>query len=625
MKTELLYDLETDGLLKEVSLIHCLVLADTTTGEIEAYHDSDEYQPRAGSLAEGYARLEEADRVVGHNVIGYDNKVLKKLGISTKFNGKNSTDTLVLSRFIYSDRKERDFSLAKAADDPEDPKYFPKSCIGAHTLESWGYRLGNHKGDYTGGWEVFSQDMLDYCIQDVLLNLDLLRILRAQSPKWRAANGWSGEYVEMRFAGQLEDQQERGVQLDPEAGDALLLKLVDRREILAEEIEAAFPPRKEMYAINKRTGKQTMRHCPVRNKMVDHRLVPFNPGSRQQLTLRLRRTRGWVPKELTKKGNPVMQERILLDLAEAYPEVGLVAEWLIVNSRITILSEGKNSYFTLADENNILHGRCIHIGAVTHRCSHSSPNVGNVTSVRKPYGLEMRALFIPFPDKLQAGADADGQELCMLGHYLGAHDGGAYAEVLANGDKKLGTDAHSLHAKAICSVVQVTRDEGKTGTYAFMYGAGDTKVGKIYGGGSKLGVAVKAALIKKIPGLAKLMASLAEACKRGYILSLDNRRIGVRSPHSALNTLLQSGGAVLMKWVCVLLEDILNEMGCIYGEDFLQTGHIHDEVQGSLNPSKKEIFGLAVDRAFEEASSLLKLRAPVSGSYAFGKSWADTH
>lgn len=623
--SEALYDLETDGLLKEVSLIHCLVLADTTTGEIEAYHDDPSITPQHGSLAEGVSRLESFDKVAGHNIIGYDNKVLKKLKYSTKFNARNSTDSLVLSRLTYSDRKERDFALAKVTDDPDDPSYFPGKCIGAHTLESWGYRLGNHKGDYSGGWETFSQDMLDYCIQDVLLNLELLRVLRAQLPTWTAANGWTSDYVEMRFAGQLEDQQERGVQLDPVAGDALLFKLVDRREILAEEIEKAFPPRKEMYAINKKTGNQTMRHCPKRNKMVDHKLVPFNPGSRQQLALRLRRTRGWVPKELTKKDKPVMQERILLDLAEAYPEVGLVAEWLIVNSRITILSEGANSYFTLADENNVLHGRCIHIGAVTHRCSHSSPNVGNVTSVRKPYGLEMRALFVPFSGKIQAGADADGQELCMLGHYLGAYDGGSYAGVLATGSKEDGTDAHSLHAQAISTVVPVSRDAGKTGTYAFMYGAGDMKLGKIYGGGSKLGKKVRAALIEKIPGLEELMESLAIACRRGYILSLDRRRIGVRSPYSALNTLLQAGGAVLMKWVCVLLEDILNAHGCIYGEDFLQTGHIHDEVQGSLTPSKRDIFKKSVDIAFEQASELLGLRAPVSGSAKFGKSWADTH
>jgi DNA polymerase I len=624
-KLELLYDIETDGLLHEVSLVHCLVLADTSTGIIEAYHDSEEFQPRHGSIADGIKRLEQADTVAGHNVIGYDNKVLAKLKLSSKFTSKNSCDTLVGSRLVYSDRKERDYGLAKVTDDPTDPKHFPKRCIGAHTLESWGYRLGEHKGNYTGGWEKFSQEMLDYCIQDVRLNLKLLPVLRDQFPQWKASNGWDAAYVEMRFAGQLEDMQERGVCLDPVAGDALLYKLVDRREILADEIQAAFPPRKEMYAVNKKTGKQTKRHCPVRNTMVDHKLVPFNPGSRQQLAHRLRQTRGWVPKELTSKGNPVMQERVLLDLAECYPEVALVAEWLIVNSRIAILSEGANSYFSLADENNVLHGRCIHIGTVTHRCSHSSPNIGNVTSVRKPFGLEMRSLFIPFPGKIQAGFDADGLELGMLAHFLGAHDGGLYATAVTSGDKALGTDPHSLHAAAICTVVPVTRDEGKTGTYAFMYGAGDMKLGKIYGGGTKLGKRVRAALIEKIPGLEELMSNLAKACERGYLLSLDKRRVDVRSPHSVLNSLLQSAGAVVMKWVAVVLEDVLNALGCPYGIDFLQTGHVHDEEQGSLTPGKEDLFRLAVTKAFEITTELLQLRVRVSGTAKFGKCWADTH
>jgi len=629
MKT-LLYDLETDNLLDKVTKVHCCVIADVKTGEIRAYHDDLTITPRYGTLEEGYAYLGTADRTSGHNILEYDSEVLKKLGNPAPVitDRTRMVDTLVLSRLVYSDRKERDFALFKK-------ERLSGKNVGQHSLGAWGERLGEPKGDFSKDFSTFTQAMLDYCIQDVTVNLKLYRVLTKQLPHFKSRDGLATWQVEHLFAGQLFDQQQRGVRLDRKVGQALADELAIRKGELEDLIQEAFPPRKQMYAINKKTGKQTFRHCDQRNGKYDHKMVPFEPNSRAQLAARLQQKHSWVPRELTAKGNPVMQERVLVDLGDVYPEVKAVAEYYIVNARLSILRESKNSYFSLMDEHGLLHGRTLHIGAGTHRCSHSKPNVGNVTSTRKPYGKRMRSIFIPYrgdepgiePGEYeQAGYDADALELCMQAHYLAKWDGGAYGKVVKEGNKEEGTDAHSLNAAVISTIVPCTRTHGKNTIYALNYGAADLKLGKMHGGGKQLGAQIRKALSEGTPGMKELNAWLAGLLDDGgNIISLDGRRIGIRHNHTALNTLLQGGGAVVMKWVPVVLEQILPRYGIVPGRDYYQTGHIHDECQGSLRKGLRDPFRAAVSQAFATVSEVLDLRVPVSGTADFGASWLDTH
>lgn len=620
MKT-IIYDLETDGLLSEVSKMHCLVTIDADSGEERVFHDSPQFLPCAGTLAEGVAYLGQADRTAGHNILGYDAPVLAKLGYVDRTHVSQDRtkmlDTVVLSRLVYSDRKERDFALH--AQEKLQGKY-----IGAHSLGSWGDRLGFPKADYNGGWAEFSQEMLDYCIQDVRVNHRLYQVLMKRLPHY-SAGGLDTVTVEHLFAGQLEDQQTRGVKLDRKVGEKLLAHLHVRRTEMEEKIAEAFPPIKKFYKLTSKGVPRKVR-CRETGELRDHKLLHFNPGSRQQLAARLIKAHGWVPKELTANGNPSMVEDVLRDLADIYPEVGHVLEWSICNSRIAILEDGPSGYFRLCDENDVLHGRTLHIGTVTHRCAHSKPNTGNVTSVRKPYGKELRQVFRAFPGYIQAGFDADGLELRMLGHYLAEFDGGTYGKAVVSGDKSKGTDPHSIHAKAISEAVPCDRDTGKTCTYAFLYGAGDARLGKTFGKGTGLGKKIRASLRKNIDGLAPLLASIEDQVRQtGSIISLDGRRTGIRHEHAALNSLLQTAGAVVMRWVPVYLERLLPDYGIIPGKDFLQTGHIHDEVQGSLRPHMEDNFSRAVEMAFTLTTESLGLRVPVSGTAEFGTSWADTH
>lgn len=632
----ILADLETNNLLDKVSEIYCLMAQDIDdpSGEIKCFHDDPEISPKHGSLREGLLWLKEADEISGHNWTGYDDLVLVKLaakyGVEWKPTPASKVyDTLVESKLVYSDRKERDYPLQKQRRNSDVP--FPGQHIGRHTLGAWGFRLGEHKGDFKE-FEVFTQAMLDYGIQDIRTNRRLLDVLRPRSPEFEY-EGVTTSDVEQFFANVMTKQGEHGVRLDVEAGRELLDRLTKRRDELEALIQEQFPPLEVSFKANAKTGTIAKRLCKHRGERFPNKLVFFNPGSRAQLAARLTKKHGWVPQEIHKKTrNPVMQERILADLALEYPEVASVSEFLVVNARISILQDSPNSYFRLAKDGR-LHGKTWHIGTVTHRVSHASPNLGNVTSVDKPYGREMRSIFVADEGFEQVGFDASGIQLRGLGHYLAPYDGGAYGEAACNGREEDGTDVHSVHARAISHAVETSRGEGKGTTYAFLFGAQDGKLGRMRGGNKALGMKIRNALKQHVNGLGPLIDSLtktsdpARPCPlhRGWLLTPDKRRIGIRHAHAVLNSLLMSFEAAVMKWMLYFLYQELPARGIIPWEDFFQTGFIHDEVQGSLRPGLREPFQDAVDAAFKRAEVALGIRVPIAGKAKFGQSWADTH
>lgn len=617
----LVFDIETNGLLDELHTIHCIAVADPTSPEdVALYHDTEGITPCAGTVEEGIAYLQahidSGTRLAGHNVVGYDFPAIQKLFPDFRWNAAQVDDTAVLSRLIYSDRRERDFELhAKGK--------IEGKFIGQHSLASWGNRLGCPKGDPGGDWSTFTQTMADYCRQDVTVNCKLWRVLDARRPL-SVIGGRSTSEWETLFADWCETMGRRGVQLDRKAATELLVRLEERKAELESEIHEAFPPLRQKYKPYP-NGKPRLMPCKIRGGKHPDKLLPFNPGSRTQLARRLQSEYGWVPKELTAKGNPALHEKALMDVAQVYPIAASVAEYHIIRARLGVLSDGDQAYFKLCDSDDILHGRTLHIGTVTGRCAHRSPNTGNICSIRKPYGREMRSVFIPRKGMVQAGFDADGLELRMLANRLAPFDGGDYARAVHSGTKEKGTDVHSLHAQAISEIYEVSRDAGKTVTYGWLYGGGDALLGRLVKGGPKKGAAVRRALTKKITGMQPLLDLLGEQTKGGSVYSLLGMRIGIRHEHAALNSQLQSDGAAVMKLVPLLLDEYLEDKGVKVGVDWIPTGHIHDEVQGSLAPCLKDTFRDAVASAFRSAQYLLDLQVPLVGSADFGSSWADTH
>lgn len=551
--------------------------------------------------------------MAGHNIRGFDLPCLEKVA------GVRLTavveDTLEWSRLCYSDRAEQDWKLV-------DKGLLSKKSVGKHGLEAWGERLGEPKGECED-FSVFTQDMLTYCIQDVRVNLKLWEHLASRLPDFISA--WDGvDTVELEawFASFCQCLKDEGVPFDTKAAEELLGRLLVRRAELDDQLHAAFPPRKVMYAVNAKTGKQTFRTDPETGEKTDHKLVPFNPGSRQELADRLQEKYGWQPGKFTTSGDVEMVESVLLELAEQYPEAKLAAERFIIQARVGILREGNGSYLNLLGPDKRIHGTILHIGAVTHRCAHRSPNLGNPTSVRKPYGLDMRRLFTAVPGYILAGGDASGLELRMLAHYLGAWDEGAYARVVDGGD------VHTLHRDAIREYTgfAVDRDQTKTIGYAWLYGAGDLKLGSVVGKGAGAGKRIREALRTRIAGMDPLLAGLERRLSTvGSVTSLDGRRVGIRHKHGALNSLLQTAGAVVMRWFLYYLQRNCEGRKIRWWKDYIPHLFVHDEIQGSLRPGLEAEFETAFSAAFDDTRIALGLRVPLKGEIKYGNNWAETH
>ena len=153
----IVFDLETDGLLNDVTRIHCLAIYDSTTDEIETYNDE---KNNKYSISEGIGRLLVADTLVGHNIINYDLAVLGKL-YNYFTPSARIVDTLLLSRLYHPDILD--------IDRKHKWRHMPLQLYGRHSLESYGYRLNEYKGEFgkDTDWSAWSQEMEDYCAQDV--------------------------------------------------------------------------------------------------------------------------------------------------------------------------------------------------------------------------------------------------------------------------------------------------------------------------------------------------------------------------------------------------------------------------------------------------------------------------
>jgi len=166
-----------------------------------------------------------------------------------------------------------------------------------------------------------------------------------------------------------------------------------------------------------------------------------------------------------------------------------------------------------------------------------------------------------------------------------------------------------------------TRDQAKTFIYAFLYGAGDSKIGSIVGGSAKDGKRLKEKFLANTPSLGRLRERVGVASGRGYVLGLDGRRVYVRSQHAALNTLLQSAGAIVMKKALCLLDEYATKWNINY--NFI--GNIHDEIQTEVREEKAKVFGGLAISCVEAAGIHYKLNCPLAGEFKVGNSWADTH
>lgn len=554
--THLIFDIETNGLLDNVTQGHCLVIKNEE-GTLFKCHDHGSCRTFEDGLKLLMNGAANGALIVGHNIINYDIPVLKKLYPWFDIPQAQVLDTLVLARLIYTNIKDIDMGLLKK-------QKLPGRLFGSHSLEAYGYRLGLMKGEYADDfkkaagdsyqpgdeWKEFSQEMLDYCVQDVEVTEALYLKL--------VAKNYSPMAIELEHHIQwlMAQQVRNGFHFNEGKAAALYSKLSQRRADLERELKEFFGSWEVKLPdfIPKRDNKTKGYKAGV--PVPRSKIVEFNPSSRDHIAYRLQILYGWKPEKFTNGGKPMVDESVLSALD--YPPCKLLTEYLLVSKRIAQLAEGEQAWLKLVKKGRI-HGSINPNGAVTGRATHAYPNIAQVPASSSPYGHECRELFeIPEGWSALVGADASGLELRCLAHFMAKWDGGAYGEILLNGD------IHTANQEA---AGLPTRNNAKTFIYAFLYGAGDAKIGSIVGGTEEDGRKLKKKFLKSLPALGKLVDAVKESAKKGYLKGLDGRLLHVRSPHAALNTLLQSAGALVCKKWLVILEEELKARGLKHGWD----------------------------------------------------------
>ena len=506
--------------------------------------------------------LHDSQQIVGHNLIGFDCHVLDSVW-GVRIPRHSVVDTLYLSR-LYNPSQE-----------------------GGHSLRNWGEILGGAGKiafeDYDGG---LTDEMVEYCIADVELTERVHQWLALQIRK----EGFSQQSVELEHSvGWIVTEQERnGFKLDIPFAEKLMMDLMFEMNNIEASLQDIFPP-----IVEERTSEKT-------GKRLKDKVTVFNPGSRKQIAERLQGL-GVKFNKKTEKGNIIVDEKVLegIDL----PEAKAVARYMMLQKRVAQI----DSWLKAVKDDGRVHGRVITNGAVTGRMTHQSPNMAQVPAVSAPFGTECRSCWTVDEGNVLVGIDASGLELRMLAHYM---DDENYTNELLNGD------IHTANQRA---AGLESRPLAKTFIYAFLYGAGDAKIGAIVGGNSTTGRKLKEEFLSNTPSLERVRGDTLKQAASGILAGLDGRKLRVRSEHAALNTLLQGAGAIVMKQALVHLSDRLKNIPHRF------VANVHDEWQIETTAHYADTVGRIGVRAIRIAGETLSLRCPLDGEYRVGNNWAETH
>jgi DNA polymerase-1 len=588
MSSKLVFDIEADGL--DPTQIWCVCAKYVGTPEVYTFTD----------VATFKAFIKDVDEVIGHNVIGYDVPVLERLW-DIDFSNVKITDTLVLSRL-------------------SEP-----SKLGGHSLKKWGEYLQFPKDEYSD-WSRLTPEMIEYCKQDVKVTEAVYkRVLKD-------LEGFSDVCIELehKVITIINQQQINGWLIDEREANVLHAELCERKQGLVDKVLETFKPLPVFIKLNvlkhpmKANGQPSMAYAKQMARGAhfnDKRewgcieYPEFNLASRQQIVRYLEHF-GWTPTKFTDKGNAMVDESVLKGITDI-PECVMIAEYFLISKREAML---RNILGKIGDDTRI-HGYVNTNGAITGRMTHSDPNMAQIPAskhddkgeliwgIEGGYGADFRNIFKAEEGYVIVGCDASGLELRMLAHYMNDEE---YTNEILHGD---------IHTANQVAAGLQSRNQAKTFIYAFLYGAGDAKVGSIVNGGAKDGKRLKTKFLNNTPPLRDLRERVGKAAKRGYVKGLDGRKIWIRSEHAALNSLLQGAGAIVMKKALTILDDCAT----IAGLDYKFVGNIHDEYQTEVLKEHADAFGVLAVEAIREAGQAFEMRCPLDGEYKVALTWAGTH
>ena len=572
-------DIETNK-LRNPDKIWCIVAKNISTGQV--------YEWTGNRIRNFVAFSKRIDQAVGHNIIDFDAPVLRRL-LGIEFPDNALYDTLVVSRLI-------NYRLE-----------------GGHSLENWGKELKHPKvGLDITDWSTYSPEMLERCHNDVELNHKLYNHLNHRN---RIANkGAFNEAIkcEMAIAGVCHDMHSNGFKFNKAAADQLCTDLEGRIGAIDGELEKAFPPIIKIKELKTKT------------KTIS---VPFNPASPKQIVERLKGF--WKPKEKTEKGQAKINEANLATLREDAPVAcKRLVERLLLTGRQRALRQWIDAYDEVSQR---VHPRFIGIGTWTHRMAHREPNLGNIAAPKSikykgreladlatSLGSRMRGLWTATPgESWLVGCDAEGIQLRVFAHYIDEEE---FTNAVVSGKKEEGTDPHSLNAgKLGCE-----RDPAKTFIFAFLLGAGDSKLAEILGRNKRAGAELREQFIKAYPGLERLkLQDIPRDAKNRGFRGFDGRLIACDSEHLMMAGYLQTGEACIMKHANLLWRKELDGLGIRYK----QVNFVHDEYQTEVIGSRAEAqeVGAIQARSIRLVGEHFGLRCPMAGSYRVGQNWLETH
>ena len=588
--------IDIEGDLIPSTRIWCIVLEQVTTETTLKFGPDD-----LGRFVDWH-RANPSVVYVGHNALSYDIPTLNRI-LGTSISLRSVVDTLVLS-YLYHPRMP-----------------------GGHSVEAYGERFKEPKSSYSD-FSRFTPELLERCAGDVKIQKRIYNALRVKM----LARGFSNMScdIEHRIRVVLDKQKANGWFFDTEGARQLYTELRERQLVLERVIHKLFPPTLEQCGTYTFKVKQDgspyasyLRHVEQYPKVeldVDggtYRVFDyktFNVGSPSQRVDKLL-SLGWVPQQFTAKGNPSIDEDSILDFAKRAKEnreaIEAIAEWIVIQGRATMVQGWLNN----VKSDSRIHGTVFTCGAATRRMTHNNPNSANIPKAKEsvPYGIRCRQLWCTPPGRVLVGYDAKGLEMRMFAHYLNNPEA---TELYINGDP------HQANA----DLIGIGRDPVKNVFYAWLYGAGDAKLGwtadtSIVGPRrqAKRGKEVRQLLVEVTPGLDNLLKRIQSEGQ--WLSTVDGGFVRCEADNAVLNYKLQSAGAIVMKVAAILLDERIQERGL----DAIKVADVHDEGQLECSPECAEEVGKLAVQCVIDAGAYLNLNVPLDANYAIGPNWALTH
>ena len=610
---KLCYDIETDGL--DATKIWVLIAHDINTNTTYKFSDHDNLH---GRIEDGVRLLENAECLIGHNIIGFDNRVIDRL-FGTSLNTKKCYDTFVMSQTLRYKRKHK------------------------HGLGGWGEALGNKKIDYDD-WSAYSKEMLKYCIQDVMVNVQVYHNLVAEYTKLFKVNplireGLRIEHDTAKFNAAV---RERGWFLKTDKAEETRGRMLARMQTIEDTVHPLLglktvfidkEPRTPKY---KKDGTYNANTCRILGDYFSREVQPgdthlmapgteFQRSREEQITLGSvdlvkdwLLANGWVPDEYQKKKIGfewvTMGPKLTTASLQKQGPIGtMIDEYYTIRNREAVIRGWLEQTDKSADGR--LHGNMWTIGTPTFRCRHEV--IVNLPAVSAAWGKELRELLQADPGMVIVGADSSGNQLRGLCHYVGNSE---FTNEVIYGDQ------HQRNADSLgCS-----RPLAKNYLYAYLFGAGDAKLGQVLTGKANPGVGKKsrADFAKGIKGLEELKEKLSRVWKKtfyeqgeGWFPALDGRPVFCPAEHQTLNYLLQSAEGITCKaalswaWQKIREEGLKAEPRLFY----------HDELAFQAHPDDAARVGEILQESFEAGPKEFKVNCMDGGDYVIGDSYADVH